>query len=167
MKTIAAAVLLLIVCANAAGQESPTRSVTTDRLGSWAPHESNSCDAIYGEGRALCLADRFRIHQEQQAKDALLALQSAQVENLRLHSEVLRLQLARTQSAPSAADIAATPGFVNWQAENRWFGSDRARTEFALLYAKDLRQEQPELNGRSFLNALATRVNEVFASAKR
>jgi hypothetical protein len=167
MKTIASIVLLVGACAPAFGQESPTRSVTTDRLGSWAPRDSNSCDTIYGEGRQLCLADRFRMHQEQQAKDALLALQSAQVENLRLHSEVLRLQLSRTQSAPSAADIAATPGFVNWQTENRWFGSDRARTEFALLYAKDLRQEQPELNGRSFLNALSARVNEVFAPAKR
>lgn len=168
MKTIASLVMVLSVCASAYAQQSPTQSVTADRLGSWSPRDTNSCDTIYGEGRQLCLADRYRMSQEQLAGEDRAALQRAQVENLRLHNELLRQQLTRTQSpAPSAADLAATPGFANWQTENRWFGSDRARTEYALLYAKDLRREQPELNGRPFLNALSVRVNEVFAPAKR
>jgi hypothetical protein len=168
MKTIASFVIVLSVCASAYAQESPTQSVTADRLGSWSPRDSNSCDTIYGEGRQLCLADRYRMHQEALANEDRAALQRAQVENLRLHNELLRQQLGRAQSpAPSAGDLAATPGFANWQIENRWFGSDRARTEYALLYAKDLRRDQPELNGRPFLNALSVRVNEVFAPAKR
>jgi len=57
--------------------------------------------------------------------------------------------------------------FASWHAENRWFGADRARTEFALLYAKDLHLEQPDLAGRPFLNALSARVKEIFASSKR
>jgi len=39
---------------------------------------------------------------------------------------------------------------------------DRARTEYALLYAKDLHLEQPELAGRPFLNAVSARVKEIF-----
>jgi hypothetical protein len=169
MKTLGCVVVLLAVSASTLAQESPTQSVTADRLGSWMPRDANSCDTIYGEGRQLCLADRYRMHQEQLASDERAALQRAQVENLRLHSELLREQLARAQSSalPSASDLAATPGFAGWQAENAWFGADRARTEYALLYAKDLRQSQPELNGRPFLNAVAARVREVFAAARR
>src|ERR1700730_11215021 len=56
---------------------------------------------------------------------------------------------------------------ASWRAENRWFGADRARTEYALLYAKDLHLEQPDLAGRPFLNAPAARGKEVFTSSKR
>jgi hypothetical protein len=107
--------------------------------------------------------------QAQQAHEADTTLARVQAENLRLHNELLQIELARYQSpaAPSASELATTPGFAGWQTENRWFGADRARTEFALLYAKDLRQQQPELTGRPFLNALSTRVREVFAPPQR
>lgn len=170
MKTIASIVILLSISGSALAQESMAQSVTYDRLGTWAPRDANSCYTVYGDGRQLCLADRYRMQREQQTHDDQAALQRAQAENLRLHNELLRLELARVQSAaaaPSAAELAATPGFANWQIENHWFGSDRARTEYALLYAKDLRQEQPELTGRPFLNALSARVKEVFAPLKR
>jgi hypothetical protein len=169
MKTIALTVVLISVSGNALAQESAAQSVTADRLGTWAPRDANSCDTIYGDGRQLCLADRYWIYQQQQAQEAQAALQRAQAENLRLHNELLRHELARVQSgaAPSTAELAATPGFANWQTENRWFGSDRARTEYALLYAKDLRQEQPDLSGRPLLNALSARVREVFSPQKR
>jgi hypothetical protein len=169
MKTIALIVSLMSVSGNALAQESAARSVTADRLGTWAPRDANSCDTIYGDGRQLCLADRYVMYEQQQAQEAQAALQRAQTENLRLHNELLRheLSLAQSGSAPSTAELAATPGFANWQTENRWFGSDRARTEYALLYAKDLHQEQPDLTGRPFLNALSARVREVFTPQKR
>jgi hypothetical protein len=170
MKAVASLVLLLSIPGSALAQESVAQSVTPDRLGSWAPSVADSCDTIYGAGRQLCLADRYRMHQEQEAQSEQAALARAQAENLRLHSELLRHELARVQApatTPSAAELAATPGFGDWQTENRWFGSDRARTEYALLYAKDLRQQQPELNGRPLLNALSVRVREVFAPPKR
>jgi hypothetical protein len=169
MKAIASIVILMSVSGSALAQESAAQSVTPDRLGTWAPRDANSCDTIYGDGRQLCLADRYRMHQEQQAQDVQTAVQRAQAENLRLHNELLRHELARVQpaAAPSAAELTATPGFANWQTENRWFGSDHARTEYALLYAKDLRQEQPDLAGRPFLNALSARVRDVFAPPKR
>jgi len=168
MKAIASIVILVSVSGSAVAQQSPTQSVTADRLGTWAPRDANSCDTIYGDGRQLCLADRYRMHLDQQALDDQAAVQRAQAENLRLHNELLRHELAQVQAAaPSAAELAATPGFASWQTENRWFGSDHARTEYALLYAKDLRHEQPDLSGRPFLNALSARVREVFAPQKR
>lgn len=169
MKLIASIVILIGVSSSAAAQESPTRSVSTDRLGTWAPREAYGCDTIYGDGRQLCLADRYRMQHEQQTRDVEAALARVQAENLRLHNELLQIELARFQStaAPTASELATTPGFAAWQTENRWFGADHARTEFALLYAKDLRQQQPDLSGRSFLNALSVRVREVFTPPKR
>jgi hypothetical protein len=170
MKLIASIVILIGVSTSAAAQESPTRTVTTDRLGTWAPREASACDTIYGDGRQLCLADRYRMQRDQQAHEVETALMRVQAENLKLHNDLLRLELARVQTtaaAPSASELATTPGFADWQPENRWFGADHARTEYALLYAKDLRQQQPELSGRPFLNALSVRVREVFAPPKR
>jgi hypothetical protein len=168
MKTIASIAILLSFASTTLAQES----VSADRLGSWLPRDPNACDTIYGSGRELCLADRYHIQQFEKAREQQVSLQHEQEENQRLRNELLRRELARTpaQSATiptSTAEFASIPGFASWHAENRWFGPDRARTEYALLYAKDLRQEQPDLTGRPFLNALSARVKEIFASNKR
>ncbi|TLY75421.1 MAG: hypothetical protein E6K43_05285 [Gammaproteobacteria bacterium] len=167
MKTIASMAILLGFAGTAVAQES----VSPYRLGSWVPRDTNSCDTIYGDGRQLCLADRYHIQQEDKAREQQGSLQRAQEENQRLRNELLRRELAQpgspsTASPTSTVDFASIPGFASWRAENRWFGADRARTEYALLYAKDLRLEQPDLTGRPFLNALSARVREIFASGK-
>ena len=168
MKTIASIAILLSFAGTALAQES----VSPYRLGSWVPRDTNGCDTIYGDGRQLCLADRYHIQQDAKAREQQGSLQRAQEENQRLRNELLRRELAQTlspsaASPTSAGDFASIPGFAIWRAENRWFGADRARTEYALLYAKDLHLEQPDLAGRPFLNALSARVKEVFASSKR
>jgi hypothetical protein len=165
MKTIASMTILLCFAGSALAQES----ISTDRFGSWVPRDTISCNTIYGEGRQLCLATRYNLQQDDRAREQLSSLQHTQEENERLHNELLRRELAPTPSAaaPTDADFASIPGFVGWHAENRWFGADRARTEYALLYAKDLHLQQPELTGRPFLNALSARVREIFASSKR
>jgi hypothetical protein len=167
MKTFASMAILLSFAGTALAQES----VSADRLGSWAPRDTNSCDTIYGDARQLCLADRYHIQQDAKAREQQGSLQRAQEENQRLHNELLRRELAKTPSPAasptSRADLASIAGFDSWRAENRWFGADRARTEYALLYAKDLHLEQPELAGRPFLNAVSARVKEIFASSKR
>ena len=168
MKTIASMAILFSFAGTALAQES----VSPYRLGSWVPRDTNSCDTIYGDGRQLCLADRYHIQQDDKAREQQGSLQRAQEENQRLRNELLRRELAQTPSPSAAsptstADVASIPGFASWHAENRWFGADRARTEFALLYAKDLHLEQPDLAGRPLLNALSARVKEIFASSKR
>jgi hypothetical protein len=168
VKTIVSIAILSSFAGTALAQES----VSADRLGSWAPRDTNSCDTIYGDARQLCLADRYHIQQDDKSREQQGSLQRAQEENQRLHNELLRRELAKTPSPPAAgptspADFAAIEGFASWRAENRWFGVERARTEYALLYAKDLHLAQPDLTGRPFLNAVSARVKEIFASSKR
>jgi hypothetical protein len=168
MKTIIFMVMLLGVAGSAFGQQS----VTSDRIGSWLPQDPNGCYAVYGTARAQCLADRYSMQQDEKALQQQISLQHALEENQRLRSELLRREVAQTGSQPlpptaSAAEFAAIPGFESWRAANRWFGSDRARTEYAILYAKALHAEQPDLAGRALLDALALRVRDVFAGTRR
>lgn len=106
---------------------------------------------------------------QQQAQRQQL-LQQQQIENQRLQNELLQRQLER-QEPPSSAqrnDPPQTPEFRNWLAENPWFDHDRPKTEFALLYARQLRQQRPDLVGRPFFDAVSAKVAEVFdANAKK
>src|SRR3981081_3104481 len=112
----------------AAGPSLAQESGSAYRLGSWAPRDTNSCDTIYGDARQLCLADRYHIQQDAQAREQQGSLQRAQEENQRLRNELLRRELAQTlspsaASPTSAGDFASIPGFASWRAENRWFGA--------------------------------------------
>jgi len=51
-------------------------------------------DTIYGDGRQLCLADRYHIQQDAKVREQQGSLQRAQEENQRLRSELLRRELA-------------------------------------------------------------------------
>ena len=73
MKTIASMAILLSFAGTALAQES----VSADRLGSWAPRDTNSCDTIYGDARQLCLADRYHIQQDAKAREQQGSLQRA------------------------------------------------------------------------------------------
>jgi len=167
MKTIIFVVMLL-VSGSAIGQQS----VTSDRIGLWLPQDPDGCYAVYGTARTQCLTDRYHMQQSEKALEQQVSLQKALEENERLRGELLRREVAQAPSQPamptaSAADLASTPGFESWHAANRWFGLDRARTEYAILYAKALRTEQPELAGRALLDTLSLRVREIFAATKR
>lgn len=61
-----------------------------------------------------------------------------------------------------ATDRSTTPELKGWKSDNPWFGSDYAKTAFAMRYAKQLQQERPELVGRPFFDALSAKVNETF-----
>jgi hypothetical protein len=168
MKTITFMLMLLGVAGAAFGQQS----VSSDQIGSWLPQDPNGCYVVYGTARTQCLADRYLMQQDEKELQQRISLQNALEENQKLHSELLRREMAKTPSQPatpaaSAADLASIPGFESWHAANRWFGSDRARTEYAILYAKALHTEQPDLAGRALLDALALRVSEVFAATRR
>jgi hypothetical protein len=88
---------------------------------------------------------------------------------MRLQNETLRQQLGRQQSAnqpaqPTATDHSKAPELKSWKSDNPWFGSDYAKTEFAMRYAKQLQQDRPDLVGRPFLDALTTKVRDTFGS---
>jgi hypothetical protein len=110
--------------------------------------------------------------QDDQARQRQL-LQEQQVENLRLQNEILRRKLEQEKSGTSLPveqtplrSISEIPEFQEWKLDNPWFGVDHAKSEFAMLFARQLRQDQPELTGRPFLNAVSAEVGETFGSGK-
>jgi TolA-binding protein len=139
------------------------------------------------------LQQQIRQQQERQKQlDEQQRQIQQQLENMRLQNEALRKQLAQEKSAnqpaqPAAMDHSATPEhhstapeyqsatpekhsttpeITSWKSDNPWFGSDYAKTEFAMRYAKQLQQERPDLVGRPFLDALSAKVNETFGTKR-
>jgi len=66
----------------------------------------------------------------------------------------------------SSTDYVKTPELKSWKSDNPWYGTDYAKTAFAMRYAKQLHQEQPDLGGRPFLDALSAKVNHTFGASK-
>ncbi len=94
-----------------------------------------------------------------------------QLDNMRIQNEILRKQLEHEKSANQdaqrpATDYSKNPEIKSWKSDNPWFGSDYAKTEFAMRYAKQLSQERPDLSGRAYLDAISTKVNETFGAKK-
>src|SRR5277367_4252767 len=99
-----------------------------------------------------------------------------QLENMRLQNDILRNQMdhekAANQSAqPPATDYSKTAELKtaelkSWKSDNPWYGSDYARTQFAMRYAKQLQQERPDLVGRPFLDAISAKVRDTFGAGR-
>jgi septal ring factor EnvC (AmiA/AmiB activator) len=92
-----------------------------------------------------------------------------QLETMRLQNETLRKQLEREAVTRPASPVAAAAAastrsadLKSWKAENPWYGTDYARTQFATRYMKRLEKEQPDLVGRELLDAVSAKVNETF-----
>jgi septal ring factor EnvC (AmiA/AmiB activator) len=99
----------------------------------------------------------------------------AQLENMRLQNEMLRNQLDEEKSANQSAQPPATDNAKSaalktlevrsWKSDNPWYGTDYAKTQFAMRYARQLQQERPELVGRPFLDAISAKVRDTFPAA--
>jgi TolA-binding protein len=94
-----------------------------------------------------------------------------QLENMRHQNELLRNQLEHEKSATQPAQALvrdhSKPGEVkSWKADNPWFGSDYAKTQFAMRYARQLQKERPDLVGRPFLEAISAKVRDTFGASK-
>jgi len=119
-----------------------------------------------------------QLQQQQQRQNQLDQQQreiQQQLDDIRVQNELLRKQLEQEKSAkqpaqppvqPPAADDSKRPELNSWKSDNPWFGSDYAKTEFAMRYAKQLQHERPDLVGRPFLDAVSAKVNETFAAKK-
>lgn len=140
------------------------------------------CSGLAASALDQCRADRQKLQleklqqqvQQQQEREKQLDEQQRQIqqqlEDLRLQNETLRAQVAQSANQPGrlpATDYSKTPEVKSWKSDNPWFGSDYAKTEFAVRYAKQLQQERPDLVGRPFLDALSAKVNENFGVKKR
>jgi Skp family chaperone for outer membrane proteins len=156
--------------------------------GALAAEGTEPCAGLDGAGLTQCRSQQTQRQQErleqllqqQQERQNLLDKQQREVrqelESLRLQNESLRKQMEREaehQSArPAAADSTHSTKnqdlknqeLLSWKAENPWFGSDYARTQFATRYTRQLEQERPDLAGRELLDAVSAKVNETFGA---
>jgi hypothetical protein len=76
-------------------------------------------------------------------------------------------EAANPHARPAATDTTHSQknqDLMSWKADNPWFGSDYARTQFATRYTKQLEQERPDLAGRELLDAVSAKVNETFGA---
>ena len=144
--------------------------VSPDGMGGWVVEDTGGCGGLFGAAQGACMAQQQLMQQQQIRQQQLL--QQQKIENQRLQNESLKRSLERDQSTPqyatqeSQGGSTLQPEFRDWQAANPWFGSDRAKTEFAMFYAKQLRQERPDLVGRPFFDKVTTKIQEVFGPSR-
>jgi TolA-binding protein len=151
----------------------------------WA-QQADPCAGLAGVALGQCRGDQQKLQQQQleqqqeqlkqqQERQNQLAEQQRQMqqqlENMRLQNELLKKQLEHDTSViqsvhASATDYSKSPDVKSWKSENPWFGTDYARTQFAMRYAKQLQRDQPDLVGRPFLDALSAKVSDTFGASK-
>lgn len=56
--------------------------------------------------------------------------------------------------------------FTQWQAENKWFGTDTRRTRLAMTISAELRDKQDQRVGREFLDAVTAEVDDILGPAR-
>jgi hypothetical protein len=148
--------------------------------------QADPCAGLAGSVLAQCRGDQQKLQarqleqqqqllQQQQERQNQLAEQQRQMhqqlENMRLQNELLQKQLEhdRAVSQPlqaSATDYSKTTEVKSWKTDNPWFGTDYAKTDFAMRYAKQLQRQQPDLVGRPFLDAVSEKVRDRFGADK-
>ena len=148
--------------------------------------QADPCAGLAGSPLGQCRGDQQKLQQqqleqqqqqlrEQQERQNQLAEQQRQMqqqlESMRLQNDLLQKQLEHDKSVNQTArtsvkDYSKTPEVNRWKSENPWFGTDYAKTNFAMRYAKQLEQEQPDLVGRPFLDAVSDKVKEQFGAGK-
>ena len=131
--------------------------------------QADPCGGLEGFALGACRGNQLKLQRQQLERQAQQdqqqgKIQEQQAENLRLQNELLRKQLEQDKPAPQppTTDLSKSPEFHDWAAKNSWFGSDKAKTEFAMLYAKQLKQDRPDLVGRAFLDAVSAKVLDTF-----
>ncbi|MFZ3084417.1 hypothetical protein [Rhodoferax ferrireducens] len=156
---IALLLALVFVTATVSAQQN----IRPNGIGGWVVEDTGGCGGLYGAAQGICIAEQQRGQQQQAQLQQLMQLQ--QIENQRLQNETLRGQIEQ-QSSIGQVDYSTTPEFRSWQAVNPWFGNDRPKTEFSILYAKQLRQERPNLGARAFFEEISAKVAAVFGDGR-
>jgi len=132
--------------------------MTPDGNGGYIIHQSEPQTDWSMMGPKSSMSDMIRERQREEQ----------QIKRMKLENELLKQKLERQksgdQSQTSAPKANLSPAFRAWLADNPWFGRDRPRTEYANLYARELRRQQPTLVGRPFFDAVGAKVKEVFGS---
>jgi hypothetical protein len=149
--------------------------------GAICAEQTDNCAGLEGTGLAQCRSNQETLRQQERLEQLLQQQQERQneldkeqrevqqqLESMRLQNENLRKQLEREiadqPARPAAMDASKSQEVKSWKADNPWFGSDYAKTQFATRYIKQLQKERPDLAGRELLDAVSTKVNETFVA---
>jgi hypothetical protein len=107
-----------------------------------------------------------QLQQQRDGQNQLNAQQpqnQKQLDGMQHQIENLTKQLEHEKSAKEPVQ---RQDFISWKADNPWYGSDYAKTRFAMRYIKLLQREQPDLAGRPFLDAVSAKVSDQFGSTR-
>jgi DNA repair exonuclease SbcCD ATPase subunit len=107
-----------------------------------------------------------QLQQQRDGQNQLNAQQpqnQKQLDGMQHQIENLTKQLEREKSANQPVQ---RQDFTSWKTDNAWYGSDYAKTRFAMHYIKQLQREQPDLAGRQFLDAVSAKVSDQFGSSR-
>jgi TolA-binding protein len=146
---------------------------------------ADPCAGLAGPALAQCRGDQQKLQQQQleqqqqqlqqqQERQNQLAEQQRQMqqqlESMRQQNQLLQQQLEHDKSLVQSVRASTTgeskaPELKSWKSENPWFGTDFAKTQLAMRYARQLQREQPDLVGRPFLDALTAKVNDTFGAS--
>ena len=142
--------------------------------------QTDSCAGLEGAGLTQCRSNQQTLRQQERLEQQLQQQEERQnqlakeqrdvqqqLEDMRRQNEMLRKQLERETTNPAGQPVAAKTTSLevkSWRADNPWFGSDYARTQFAVRYITQLQQARPDLTGRELLDALSLKVNETFGA---
>jgi TolA-binding protein len=148
--------------------------------------QASPCAGLVGAALGQCRADQQKAQQQlleqqqkelqqQQERQNQLAEQQrqmqVQLENMRVQNELLQKQLEQDRSLNRAIRVSTTEHsnsaeLNSWKSDNPWYGTNYAKTSFAMRYAKQLQQEQPDLVGRPFLDAVSAKVSQTFGASR-
>jgi hypothetical protein len=152
--------------------------------------QPDPCAGLAGTALSQCRGDQQKLQQQQleqrlEQQQELLRQQQErqnqlteqqgemqrQLEDMRHQNELFRKQVERDKSTnqtvqASATDYSKTAEIKDWKSDNPWYGTDYARTSFAMRYAKQLQQDRPDLVGRPFLDAVSEKVRDTFGASK-
>jgi|HubBroStandDraft_1064217.scaffolds.fasta_scaffold06433_2 exonuclease VII large subunit len=112
-----------------------------------------------------------QLAQQQQQLAQQQQLLAQQQEQLKRQQEQLgqqHQQMTKQQEHPRQQEVlnkqVEREELKSWKADNPWFGSDYAKTQFATRYARQLEKEQPDLVGRPLLDAISAKVRDKFGA---
>lgn len=139
------------------------------------------CLAVFSVTAFAQQSDQEKLQQQQltEQQQQLTQLQqqlaqqqqqlAQQQEQLKRQQEQLvqqQQQMAKQQAHPRQQEILSKQvereQLKRWKADNPWFGSDYAKTQFATRYARQLEEERPDLVGRPLLDAVSAKVRDKF-----
>jgi hypothetical protein len=109
-------------------------------------------------------------------KEAREAEDEDKLEELREQRSEVRKAIKEAEAAPKVKEPKGEakppaeepdPEFVEWAKENDWFMKDKRRTALALAIGQELKEKDPDLKGKKFLDAVTEEVDKTLGGGEQ